>query len=195
MLVQIVLPQNVLHYKTSFLQNVLPQNVVPRNILHVSYKKRPPIQNVLPTERPSLQNVNVNNWIDIGTSYLGTYIQHIEWSKTCFLFRETEFWPHFYGYSGNFKIFCEIYYIINNSISALNFVTFSGYLYFVGLEIYQLNSNYRAKNISRQQTWQFSNNPQNLTKKINRLKVAQKMGEKKSRTTLAIHWINMCTIF
>jgi hypothetical protein len=50
-----------------------------------------PIQNFLPTERPSLQNVNVNNWIDIGTSYLWTYIQHIEWSKTRFCFAKLNF--------------------------------------------------------------------------------------------------------
>jgi hypothetical protein len=64
-LVQNVLPQNVLHYKTSFLQNVISPNVLPQNVLpqnaHLyktsSYTKRPPLQNVLPRKHPSLQNV------------------------------------------------------------------------------------------------------------------------------------------
>ncbi len=64
-LVQNVLPQNVLHYKTSFLQNVLPHNVLPQNFLPLNvhlyktpfYTKRTPLPNVLPTKHPSLQNV------------------------------------------------------------------------------------------------------------------------------------------
>jgi hypothetical protein len=55
-LLQNVLPRNVIHYKTSLLQNVLPHNVLPQNVLPQnghpyktsSYTKRPPIQNVLP---------------------------------------------------------------------------------------------------------------------------------------------------
>ncbi len=54
-LLQDVLPQNVLHYKTSFLQNILPHKVLPQNILPQNIHgdktfmdtKRPWIQNVL----------------------------------------------------------------------------------------------------------------------------------------------------
>jgi hypothetical protein len=69
-LLQNVHPQNVLAFKTSFLQNVLPQNVLPQNVLpqNVPSTKRPCIQNVivyktsrpqnvLPSKRPHLQNV------------------------------------------------------------------------------------------------------------------------------------------
>ncbi len=59
-LLQNILPRNVLHYKTSFLPNVLPHNVLPQNVLpqnvHLLYKtssstKRPS------TKRPQIQNV------------------------------------------------------------------------------------------------------------------------------------------
>jgi hypothetical protein len=56
MLEQIVPPHNVLLSKTSFLQNILPQNVLPQNVLRhktTAYTKHPPIQNILPTKRPS----------------------------------------------------------------------------------------------------------------------------------------------
>jgi hypothetical protein len=64
-LLQNVLPQNVLVFKTSFLQNVLPQNVLPQNVPSTKrpwiqnvlvYKTSRP-QNVLPSKRPDLQNV------------------------------------------------------------------------------------------------------------------------------------------
>ncbi len=75
-LVQNVIPQNVLHYKTSFLQNVVPHSILPQIILpqniHLyktsSYTKCPPLQNVFlyktffrkmstDTKRPWIQNV------------------------------------------------------------------------------------------------------------------------------------------
>jgi hypothetical protein len=67
---------NVLAYKTSFLQNVLPQNILPQNVLpqnilpqNVPPTKRPWIQNVLayktssPTKCPVMEGGTVEGWL------------------------------------------------------------------------------------------------------------------------------------
>ncbi len=82
-----VLPQNVLVFKTSFLQNVLPQNVLPQDVPSTKrpwiqnilvYKTSRP-QNVLPSKRPHLQNV-----LAFKTSFHKTFFP-LSFHKTSFL--------------------------------------------------------------------------------------------------------------